>query len=73
MYVFDENKMRQLRLEKGLSLSQFAKAISKDRQLVHQWEIGKHSPTVGSLLKIINTFEIPASYFFSKEYPSRTD
>ena len=73
MYVFDENKMKQLRLEKGLSLSQFAKAIRKPRQLIHQWENGNQSPTVGSLLKIMNTFEIPASYFFSKEYPSRTD
>lgn len=73
MYVFDENKVKQLRLEKGLSLSQFAKAIRKPRQLVHQWESGNQSPTVGSLLKIINTFEIPAGYFFSKEYPSRTD
>ena len=73
MYVFDENKMKQLRLEKGLSLSQFAKAIRKPRQLVHQWESGNQSPTVGNLLKIINTFRTPASYFFSKEYPSRTD
>jgi transcriptional regulator with XRE-family HTH domain len=73
MYVFDENKMKQLRLEKGLSLSQFARAIRKPRQLIHQWESGNQSPTVGSLLIVMNKFEIPASYFFSKEYPSRTD
>lgn len=51
----------KLRLEKGWSQSDLARACIKDRQAVEKIENGKVNPTLFTLLEIANALEISLS------------
>ncbi|NER15119.1 helix-turn-helix domain-containing protein [Leptobacterium flavescens] len=49
----------ELRLEKGWSQSDLARACEKDRQAIEKLENGKVNPTLYSLLEISKALEVP--------------
>lgn len=49
----------ELRIQKGWSQSDLARACNKDRQALEKLENGKVNPTVYSLLEIAKALEVP--------------
>ncbi len=52
------NKVKEIRESKGLSLSDVAHRIGKDKQSVHKFEKGQFNPTYIYLLSICEGLEI---------------
>ena len=61
---FDPDKIKTVREMKCLNQNQFAIAIGSQRQHVSSWEAKRSLPTIGSLLAIVNKFDIGISFFF---------
>ena len=58
------SRIRQLRNEKGLSQEKFAVKAEVDRTYLAGVEQGKRNPSLKSLEKIINAFDISFHDFF---------
>jgi len=69
MLQYNRHAIRNLRQSKGLSLELFARNIGsgKNRQHVFQWEQGIRTPTINSLLQIINAYNVPLEIFFVQD------
>ncbi len=52
------NKLYQLRKQKGLSQEELANRLNVSRQTVSKWEIGDSSPDMEKLIAISDLFEI---------------
>jgi len=50
--------LKNLRLEKGLSQQKLAKSIDVSQQCISEWENGNIEPTMFSLWKLSDVFEI---------------
>jgi transcriptional regulator with XRE-family HTH domain len=66
MLVFNRERLLALRESKGMSQEQFAESLGTIKQHVSLWETGKAMPSVLSLLKICNTYDIDIRYFFAR-------
>ncbi|MCE5255968.1 MAG: helix-turn-helix transcriptional regulator, partial [Spirochaetaceae bacterium] len=68
MLSYDQQSIQRIRKSLNLSMDGFARGIGNGatRQLVSQWERGLQTPSVASLLKIVNHFEIPITAFFKE-------
>lgn len=51
----------ELRMNRGWSQSDLARACNKDRQAIEKLENGKINPTLYSLFEISNAIEVPLS------------
>jgi transcriptional regulator with XRE-family HTH domain len=67
MKKFDIKKIREIRKMKGLSQQEFAKVIGVTKQLISLWEKGENLPSMKSIIKLINTYDIDFNYFFDEE------
>ncbi|MGQ0827221.1 MAG: helix-turn-helix domain-containing protein [Bacteroidota bacterium] len=54
-------KIIELRISKGLSQSDLAKACNKDRQGIENLEKGKVNPTFYTLYEVAQALEVPVS------------
>lgn len=61
---FDNDKIRQLREQEGLSQRQFAKMLNVSRQRIIQYEQKKCSPGQKFLCKVCEVFGVDPNYFF---------
>lgn len=52
------NRLYQLRKQKGLSQEELANRLNVSRQTVSKWEIGDSTPDMEKLIAISNLFEI---------------
>lgn len=52
------NKLYQLRKQKGLSQEELANRLNVSRQTVSKWEVGDSTPDMEKLIAISNLFEI---------------
>jgi putative transcriptional regulator len=52
----------QLREKKGLSQSDLARAVMKDRQTIHRIETGDSNPTVHTLHDIAKALDVSARF-----------
>lgn len=59
------NNLKQLRLSYNLTQKQLAEELDISQQAYMKWETGKTSPTLTSLEKIANFFDIPMSILVS--------
>ncbi|WP_072771200.1 helix-turn-helix transcriptional regulator [Desulfitobacterium chlororespirans] len=62
-----ENKVEQLRRERGLNQEEFAKAIRVSRQTVSSIENGKYNPSLELAFAIADFFEKPIEEIFIYE------
>ena len=53
------DKLRLLRLRKGLSQSQLANELHVAQSSVHYWENGEKKPSVDVLTRISKIFDVP--------------
>jgi transcriptional regulator with XRE-family HTH domain len=61
------DRIRKLRIQKGISQTELAYSCNKDRQSLSRLENGKCNPGFLCLLGIANALEIPLNEFFN--YP----
>ena len=66
MKKFNPDSIRVLRLTKNMTLEEFAQSLGDtvSKQLVSQWELARHIPSVGSLLRICDVHKVPLEIFF---------
>lgn len=64
MTIFGE-RLRNLRIKRGISVSFLAKSIRIHRSSIYRWEHGKAIPKSHEFISLIsNFFHVPATYFF---------
>lgn len=62
-----ENRVEQLRKERGLRQEEFARAIRVSRQTVSAIETGKYNPSLELAFIISDFFELPIEEIFIHE------
>ncbi|WP_297870887.1 helix-turn-helix transcriptional regulator [uncultured Oscillibacter sp.] len=62
-----ENRVEQLRKERGLRQEEFARAIRVSRQTVSAIETGKYNPSLELAFTISDFFELPIEEIFIHE------
>ena len=60
-------RLKYLRLKKGLTQEQLAETAKVSMQTVYNWEKGIRQPRMEDLQKLADLFEIPAGDFFAEE------
>ena len=63
-------RIRELRIEKGLSQAKLAIKIFKDQQSIHKVEIGSFNPSYIYLLEICEGLEISIEELFINKHKS---
>lgn len=59
-----KDRIRELRLEKGMTHSQLAALIERGESAVRMWESGKSKPDMDTVLKLKDIFECSIDYLF---------
>lgn len=60
-------KIKQMRIEKGMTQEEFAQKVMVSRTAVSKWETGRGYPSLESLMVICDVFGVGLDEFFSKE------
>lgn len=60
-------KLRELRIQEGLTQKELAEKIGSAQSAIHYWESDKQEPSISSLKKICDLFEISADYLLGIE------
>lgn len=66
MEVFVE-RLKELRIEKGLSLVQLAKETGISKSAISFWENGDRIPTALNIITLAKYFEVSADYLLGLE------
>jgi transcriptional regulator with XRE-family HTH domain len=68
MMAFNKESIKALRSSKKMTLEEFAAKAGGGLQKQHisKWEKGLSMPRIESLLRIVNTFNVPIDFFFTK-------
>ncbi len=64
--VFAE-RLKELRLERGLGQVQLAKALDVGKSVVSLWELGKCEPTLSKLIAMARFFGVSIDYLAGLE------
>ncbi len=62
-----KEKLRELRLEKGLSQGKLALQLNVSKQNISDWENGKSETSFELLVKIADFFEVTTDYLLGRE------
>jgi len=65
------NKLYQLRKQKGLSQEELANRLNVSRQTVSKWEVGDSTPDMEKLVAISDLFEISLDELVTDKAPVR--
>lgn len=65
-YVFPE-RLKELRLEKGLNLKQLAKETGFSHAAVCRWELGTQVPNIQALAVLAVFFRVSSDYLIGLE------
>ena len=60
-------KLKELRIEKGLSQRKLGEILGFCNQTVSFWETGSREPDLDALIKISNYFEVSVDYLLGRE------
>lgn len=64
MSTFGDN-IRELRRSRGYTQDRFARICGTNQVNVSAWEVGTRTPTLATIRKIANTFNVPVSSLIS--------
>ena len=67
------NKIRELRIKKGISQKDLAKILELSQQAVAKWENGKSEPNIVTLKKLSVIFEIDITYLIEEDELSTSE
>lgn len=59
------DKIKELRLEKGLSQASLAKRIGASQKAIDYWERSVNEPKASFIIALVNVFDISYDEFFS--------
>lgn len=62
-----ETRIKELRLEKELTHSDLAKAISTSQRNIGRWENGENEPTASFLIALADYFKVSIDYLLCRE------
>ena len=55
-------RLKELRIEKGMTQQQLAEVLGVDRTAVMKWELGERETNFGMLIKIAKYFQVTTDY-----------
>jgi DNA-binding XRE family transcriptional regulator len=55
-------RLRELRIEKGLKQSELGTALNTTDDTIYSWEKGRSEPSIEMIVKICAFFEVTADY-----------
>ena len=61
-------RLKSLRLEKGLGQIALAKELEVGKSVISLWELNKADPTLNNLIKIAKFFGVSIDYLAGLEY-----
>lgn len=64
--MFNE-KLKELRIEKGLSQAELAKELGYTQAIISFWEKGVHEPTESAIRETANFFGVTCDYLLGLE------
>ena len=67
------NKLYELRKQKGFSQEELANRLNVSRQTISKWEVGESTPDMEKLIAISDLFEISLDELVKGEKPERID
>ena len=59
--------IKELRLEKGLTQTEFAKLLNTTHDTISLWELGKSYPDIYYIIEIAKIFEVSSDYLLGLE------
>ncbi len=59
-------KIKELRIEKGLTQKQLANAISTTDDSIYSWEKGRSEPNCDMICALCNYFEVSADFLLGR-------
>ncbi len=59
-------RIKELRLEKGISQAALAKAIGVSQKAVDFWEKGENEPKASYILKLADFFDVSTDYLLGR-------
>lgn len=62
-----KDRLKELRLDKGLSQMQLAKELKLSQSAVAKWELGKTEPTATAIITVANYFNVSIDYLLGVE------
>ena len=62
-----KDRLKELRLDKGLSQMQLAKELNLSQSAVAKWELGKTEPTATAIITVANYFDVSVDYLLGVE------
>lgn len=65
MKIFGE-RLKELRIEKGISQAALANFLGVSSGIVCLWEIDKSEPTAPNIRKMADFFDVPADYLLGR-------
>lgn len=66
------NRIRQLRKERGLSITKLAETIGSSYQSLQRYEAGKRDPSIQVLIKLADFFGVTVDYLIGREPKNKT-
>jgi len=67
MKTIFQDRLKDLRQEKGLSQNSLAALLNIKQANVSRWESGKQEPTASNILLIANFFNVTTDYLLGRE------
>ena len=67
------NKLYELRKQKGFSQEELANRLNVSRQTVSKWEVGESSPDMEKLIAISDLFEVSLDELVKGEAPKQSE
>ena len=59
------SRLKELRIERGLTQKQLAQLIGSAQSAVYYWEADRQEPSISSLKKICEVFDVSADYLLN--------
>ena len=66
------NRIRQIRKERGLNITELAEMIGISHQSLQRYEAGKREPSIQVLIALANFFDVSVDYLIGREPKSKT-
>jgi len=65
MNIFKE-RLKELRIEQGLSQQELGKMINMSKMAISHWESGHSEPSISQLIFLSELFEVSVDYLIGK-------
>jgi len=62
-----QTRLKELRIEKGLTMKQLAIAVGVSEMAISRWERGERTPNIDSVIALANFFNVSVGYMAGVE------